>query len=91
MSFVPVIMLNSSPDRCGAVPTPAEPKNKSVRSLANFRSSGTDLTPVPSLTTKMLGALLTTAIGAKSVPKSCDRFFSALALIEFATVPSSSV
>ena len=48
-------------------------------------------TPMPSLTTRMLGALLTTAIGAKSLLKSCDRFFSALALMAFATVPSSSV
>ena len=46
---------------------------------------------MPSLTTRMLGATLTVAIGAKSLPKSCVRFFSALTLIEFATVPSSSV
>ncbi len=73
--LTPAIALNSSPDKCGAVPVPAEAKfNWPGRLFARAMSSFTDLAGTDGCTTSTLGAAVVSAIGAKSRTKSNGSF-----------------
>jgi hypothetical protein len=90
--LTPVITLNNSPDRWVPVATPEEP-NESLSgfSLASAISSLTLFTPTDGCTTRILGVVETSAIGAKSRAKSNDRLGLTTALIGCAMVAIRSV
>ena len=68
---MPAMRMNSSPFRCGEVPMPDEPKVMSPRfALAWAMNSVTDLAGDVFGTTRMLGKVPISVIGAKSATGS---------------------
>ena len=90
---VPVIFLNSSPERCCEVPLPADANASSPGfALARAINSFTFFTGVDGLTTSRFGSVAIRMIGAKSLFASYGMFGYKLGLIAWvATVPINIV
>ena len=84
--------LNNSPDRCGLVPRPAEPKVMVPGfALASAMNSFTVFAGTDGCTVRMFGDSTTSEIGAKSRSASYGSFAYMLGLIASVDRPISSV
>ncbi len=69
--LTPAMILNSYPETCAEVPTPADPNVSSPGfALASPISSGTLATPTDGFTTGMFGASTARTTGVRSFAKS---------------------